>query len=200
MCKYTTLIFNVEPSPTITLRFQIRILKTFSLSRSLYKKLIIFLVPTQLSLKFILDPRYQVYWFNHFLAFIKIGYQEKGFINKLNHGICIHPLPCFLGEVQTLLQYRPHPLRPEMPKGKVYQRYDHNIDAEISFRVFDLEKDLERFTAWMNDPRSLLISGSKHGVMKSWLNSLKSGWMTHILFLLLVSLMVNHLVMLKHIG
>lgn len=56
-------------------------------------------------------------------------------------------------EVQSLLQYRHHPVRPEMPTGKVYQRYDHNIDAEISFRLFDLDKDIERFTAWMNDPR-----------------------------------------------
>lgn len=58
-----------------------------------------------------------------------------------------------LMEVQSLPQYRHHPLRPEMPKGKVYQRYDHDADVEISFRVFDIEKDMDRLTTWMNDPR-----------------------------------------------
>ncbi|MBV7262404.1 acetyltransferase [Photobacterium sp. WH24] len=56
-------------------------------------------------------------------------------------------------EVQTNNQYRHHPLRPVMPTGTVYQRFDHQADLDISFRVFDMERDLDRFVRWMNDPR-----------------------------------------------
>lgn len=56
-------------------------------------------------------------------------------------------------EVQSMKQYRHHPQRPPMPQGIVYQRYDHDADVEISFRVFDIEKDIDLFTRWMNDPR-----------------------------------------------
>lgn len=58
-----------------------------------------------------------------------------------------------LQQVQSMNQYRHHPLRPSMPQGVVYQRYDHDAEVEVSFRVFDLEKDMDRFTRWMNDPR-----------------------------------------------
>ncbi|MEI8595572.1 GNAT family N-acetyltransferase [Photobacterium sp. Hal280] len=56
-------------------------------------------------------------------------------------------------EVQSNNQYRHHPLRPAMPTGTVYQRFDHQADLEVSFRVFDMERDLDRFVRWMNDPR-----------------------------------------------
>jgi len=58
-----------------------------------------------------------------------------------------------LMDVQSMQQYGYHPLRPRMPTGTVYQRYDYNADVEISFRVFDLEKDMDSFTVWMNNPR-----------------------------------------------
>ncbi|KKC99711.1 GNAT family N-acetyltransferase [Photobacterium halotolerans] len=56
-------------------------------------------------------------------------------------------------EVQSNNQYRHHPMRPAMPTGTVYQRFDHQADLEVSFRVFDMERDLDRFVRWMNDPR-----------------------------------------------
>ena len=40
-----------------------------------------------------------------------------------------------------------------MPEGLVYQRYDAKSELTVSFRVFTLEKDLDNFTIWMNDPR-----------------------------------------------
>lgn len=55
--------------------------------------------------------------------------------------------------VQSNDQYRPHPLRPSKPEGCVYQRHDKDADLQVSFRVVDIDKDLARFTRWMNDPR-----------------------------------------------
>ncbi|MBR9906318.1 MAG: acetyltransferase, partial [Gammaproteobacteria bacterium] len=45
-----------------------------------------------------------------------------------------------------------HPRRPPRPSGTVYQRHIAWLDATLSFRVLDLELDLERFNRWMNDP------------------------------------------------
>ncbi|RBI68827.1 acetyltransferase [Vreelandella sulfidaeris] len=45
-----------------------------------------------------------------------------------------------------------HPRRPPRPSGTVYQRHIVWLDATLSFRVLDLELDLERFNRWMNDP------------------------------------------------
>ncbi|MGY3571756.1 GNAT family N-acetyltransferase [Vibrio paucivorans] len=58
-----------------------------------------------------------------------------------------------LVEVQSDARYRHHPLRPSMPEGTVYQRFDGQAELNVSFRVFDVNKDMERFTKWMNDPR-----------------------------------------------
>ncbi|NVD08563.1 acetyltransferase [Vibrio sp. JPW-9-11-11] len=55
--------------------------------------------------------------------------------------------------VQSNPNYRHHPLRPPMPHGQVYQRYESDIEQNVSFRLFDMNTDLERFTRWMNDPR-----------------------------------------------
>lgn len=46
-----------------------------------------------------------------------------------------------------------HPLRQEQPKCVVYNRYDYQNDLTISFRTLDLEKDLDLFHEWMNQPR-----------------------------------------------
>ncbi|OEF03961.1 GNAT family N-acetyltransferase [Vibrio genomosp. F10] len=56
-------------------------------------------------------------------------------------------------DVQSNPQFRHHPLRPPMPRGTVYKRYDHEADVTVSFRVFDIDKDMPLFTQWMNDPR-----------------------------------------------
>ncbi|BBI49045.1 hypothetical protein HORIV_14660 [Vreelandella olivaria] len=45
-----------------------------------------------------------------------------------------------------------HPRRPPRPSGTVYQRHIAWLNATLSFRVLDLELDLERFNRWMNDP------------------------------------------------
>ncbi|MGS2744401.1 GNAT family N-acetyltransferase [Halomonas sp. LS-001] len=45
-----------------------------------------------------------------------------------------------------------HPRRPPRPSGTVYQRHIPWLNATLSFRVLNLELDLERFNRWMNDP------------------------------------------------
>lgn len=45
-----------------------------------------------------------------------------------------------------------HSRRPPRPSGTVYQRHIPWLNATLSFRVLDLELDLERFNRWMNDP------------------------------------------------
>lgn len=45
-----------------------------------------------------------------------------------------------------------HPRRPPKPEGTVYRRHIPWLKATLSFRVLDLELDLERFNRWMNDP------------------------------------------------
>lgn len=45
-----------------------------------------------------------------------------------------------------------HPRRPPRSSGTVYQRHIPWLNATLSFRVLDLELDLERFNRWMNDP------------------------------------------------
>ena len=45
-----------------------------------------------------------------------------------------------------------HPLRPDKPRGFVYDRYDTEFERNISFRVIEPEVDLEIFHAWQNDP------------------------------------------------
>ncbi|MCX4028350.1 acetyltransferase [Endozoicomonas sp. SM1973] len=55
--------------------------------------------------------------------------------------------------IQSIKQVRLHPQRPPKPTGEVYSRFDCLVGKQISFRTFDLEKDINRFTDWMNDPR-----------------------------------------------
>ncbi len=43
--------------------------------------------------------------------------------------------------------------RPPKPEGEVYRRFDVALEKVISFRTFDFDKDLARFTQWMNNPR-----------------------------------------------
>ncbi|WP_444946222.1 GNAT family N-acetyltransferase [Microbulbifer sp. VTAC004] len=46
-----------------------------------------------------------------------------------------------------------HPLRAVPPKGEVYRRYFHSLGMDFSLRHLDPQKDLERFTGWMNQRR-----------------------------------------------
>ncbi|MDD7912005.1 GNAT family N-acetyltransferase [Pseudovibrio exalbescens] len=48
---------------------------------------------------------------------------------------------------------RDHPLRPLHPTGVVYERYDPVADMTVSFRALDIDRDIDRFHRWMNDPR-----------------------------------------------
>ncbi len=46
-----------------------------------------------------------------------------------------------------------HPVRPTMEPGVFYRRYVPSIQKTISFRTIDIERDLERFHNWHNQPR-----------------------------------------------
>ncbi|WKU07146.1 GNAT family N-acetyltransferase [Micromonospora sp. HUAS LYJ1] len=45
------------------------------------------------------------------------------------------------------------PRRAARPDGTVYRRYDPRVRHTLAFRLADPERDGERFTRWMNDPR-----------------------------------------------
>lgn len=46
-----------------------------------------------------------------------------------------------------------HPLRPRQPVGRVYERFDPQVQAVMSLRVIDRHADLELFHDWMNQGR-----------------------------------------------
>lgn len=48
---------------------------------------------------------------------------------------------------------RDHPLRPPNPEGLVYERHFTDADTTVSFRSVDIERDLDMFHRWQNDPR-----------------------------------------------
>lgn len=45
-----------------------------------------------------------------------------------------------------------HPRRPQPPAGLLYRRHCPSIDRSFSLRVFDRDRDFDRFCRWMNDP------------------------------------------------
>lgn len=45
-----------------------------------------------------------------------------------------------------------HPLRPPKPSGLVYRRYIPWLGSTLNFRRVVIDKDLQRFNRWMNDP------------------------------------------------
>ncbi|MCL9780399.1 acetyltransferase [Vibrio sp. S4M6] len=55
--------------------------------------------------------------------------------------------------VQSNPSYRLHPLRPPKPEAVVYKRFDCNCNHDVSFRLIDKQRDLQKFTQWMNNPR-----------------------------------------------
>lgn len=46
-----------------------------------------------------------------------------------------------------------HPIRPEKPAGTVYSRLIPWLGRRFSLRTVDIDRDLERFHRWMNEPR-----------------------------------------------
>lgn len=60
--------------------------------------------------------------------------------------------PPMFAQQYILTQGRRHPRRPPKACGTVYARYIPWLQATYSLRAVDIEQDLERFNAWMNDP------------------------------------------------
>ncbi|TWB10723.1 RimJ/RimL family protein N-acetyltransferase [Nitrospirillum amazonense] len=56
-------------------------------------------------------------------------------------------------QVHTLSHGRYHPRRPAKVPGLLYERRIPWLDRTLSFRLADMDRDLSRFHAWMNDPR-----------------------------------------------
>lgn len=48
---------------------------------------------------------------------------------------------------------RDHPLRPPNPQGLVYERFFADAGITVSFRAVEIERDLDIFHRWQNDPR-----------------------------------------------
>ncbi len=48
---------------------------------------------------------------------------------------------------------RDHPQRPPAPEGEVYSRFDPVAQVTVSFRAVEIERDLDMFHRWQNDPR-----------------------------------------------
>ncbi|GGX67463.1 hypothetical protein GCM10007385_40750 [Tateyamaria omphalii] len=48
---------------------------------------------------------------------------------------------------------RDHPLRPANPHGVVYEKFFVDAGIAVSFREVDIERDLDTFHRWQNDPR-----------------------------------------------
>lgn len=46
-----------------------------------------------------------------------------------------------------------HPRRPPKPRGEVYRRRLRALDMQISLRVAEFERDLDRLHGWFNQPR-----------------------------------------------
>ncbi|MDQ8728108.1 GNAT family N-acetyltransferase [Bradyrhizobium sp. LHD-71] len=59
------------------------------------------------------------------------------------------PLP----QLHVMTDGKRHPQRSPKPEGLVYERFIPWLAQTISFRMVNLEDDLELFHRWMNDPR-----------------------------------------------
>ncbi|MBK5001734.1 acetyltransferase [Pseudomonas sp. S31] len=46
-----------------------------------------------------------------------------------------------------------HPRRPPKPAGEVYRRFDARLGSWVSLRTLEIDRDLERFNRWQNNPR-----------------------------------------------
>ncbi|MBA4143022.1 MAG: acetyltransferase [Nitrosospira sp.] len=59
-----------------------------------------------------------------------------------------------------------HPLRPPKPEGMVYERYIPWLERTLSFRAVDIQRDLECFNRWMNDPIVAAAWGEEGDLIK----------------------------------
>lgn len=46
-----------------------------------------------------------------------------------------------------------HPRRAPKPVGEVYRRFDARLGSWVSLRTLEIDRDLERFNRWQNNPR-----------------------------------------------
>ncbi len=56
-------------------------------------------------------------------------------------------------EVWSETSGRAHPVRPRLAPGTLYRRHVAKIGRTLAFRTADVERDLDVFHAWHNDPR-----------------------------------------------
>jgi acetyl CoA:N6-hydroxylysine acetyl transferase len=154
MSSYTTFLLSLEPKPSITLTLSERDIESPQIMTQVWQEIdhVFSLNKRLATLKVVPDfhdelARYLALFNGNTISRQGFYQQEKPW--HLHVSSSSFPLM----EVQSVKQCGYHPLRPSMPTGMVYQRYDHDAKAEISFRVFDLEKDMDRLTVWMNDPR-----------------------------------------------
>lgn len=154
MSSYTTFTLNLESKPTITLTLSERDMESQNTITQLWQEIdhVFSQDKTIATIKVVSDfsdvlAKYLPLLDNSTVA--RQGFYQQPKPWHLHVTSSSFPLM----EVQSMKQYGYHPLRPSMPTGTVYQRYDHNAEVAISFRVFDLEKDMDRLTVWMNDPR-----------------------------------------------
>jgi acetyl CoA:N6-hydroxylysine acetyl transferase len=54
---------------------------------------------------------------------------------------------------QTETNGRQHPVRPTVENGALYRRYAPSIQKTISFRTVEIDRDLDLFHEWHNQPR-----------------------------------------------
>lgn len=90
-------------------------------------------------------------WLNMFLGDVLTRSQ---FYQLPTTGLCHTPSDRYPAlPIQSSTQSGFHPKRPLAPQGYVYQRTDPVSGINVSFRLFDPEQDLPRFTLWMHCPR-----------------------------------------------
>ncbi|EKO3605989.1 acetyltransferase [Vibrio metschnikovii] len=156
MSKFNTFIFSTEPQPVIELTLQASDLICSDIAPQLIREMDqLFSQEKQIeTLKVAArDPETQT-WIEQLLPLIDQKVSRCVFYQLPLAWHQHKPSSRFpLQLIQSNNQYRPHPLRPPMPQGQVYQRYNFDVELSISFRVIELDKDLQRFTRWMNTPR-----------------------------------------------
>ncbi len=154
MPNYSTLILSLEDKPTITLTLSKHDIEESDVITQCLEEIDHIFSHNKKLDSIAVEPEIPAELAQYLPALYQNMLSRLGFYQQAKpwHLHTLSALFPFI-EVQSSAQYRHHPLRPSMPIGTVYQRYDYDADSEISFRVFDIEKDMERLTAWMNDPR-----------------------------------------------
>nr|WP_158160941.1 GNAT family N-acetyltransferase [Vibrio mimicus] len=156
MSKFNTFIFSTDPQPVIELTLHASDLVCSEIAPQLVREIDQLLSQDKQidALKVVArDPEIQI-WIEQLLPLIDQKVSRCAFYQLPLAWHQHKPSSNFpLQLIQSNNQYRHHPLRPPMPQGQIYQRYDFDAELNVSFRVIELDKDLQRFTRWMNDPR-----------------------------------------------